>query len=570
MIQFAKHIVQTYGISEPLAQTLCACFVKGDTPYYCSEYIPAVAAEMESDQVWDIFEFLREADRLPPKKKRLISILQKDGKLTNALQQRIDVCTDPFELDDLLLPLRPNPRSKAQLALKKGLGDLAAALVCQQDKGLDLPGRAGALVGTEASLKSAEDVLAGVKDILAERFAYDETVRAMTRDFVLEDGFFEISVRHKTDEMFAEYAGKQLPIAQCSKEQILSFLSAEEQKRIRCKISVQLFRITELLRHHCIVDPDAAGFDLICEAIDESWLRLLQPIVERDVKERLARTCVQWALKTMAADLRAALPTASEPRTMVIAGVFENTALVMVACNNEGRLIGATQEKITPGKSAQPTDRLRQFITRHRPAATIVLDNSQNAEIEALLGALLGGGATLKRIKAIPADAGLAASPWVMQHCANCDDNIRLLYAVSLRETPPLQIVSEIGTSFFTIHPLQVYLTEAQTTAVIRRIRGVAALQRGILPADFFNAVERLFTTLSADCLKQNPAKTLPAPLTAKDNILSIAGMTEALFRNVAGFVVIPDAPNPLDRTLMHPDHFEWINSLAQECRISA
>ena len=132
--------------------------------------------------------------------------------------------------------------------------------------------------------RPVDDVIAGVKDILAERFAYDETARTMVREFAYDDGFFEVQLKNKKDPEFSRLDGKSIPIKEMTKQDPLILLCAEDKKAIRLKLEVQLFRIGELLKHHFITNPDFAGFDLLCQAIDDCWLRLLQPIVERDVK----------------------------------------------------------------------------------------------------------------------------------------------------------------------------------------------------------------------------------------------------------------------------------------------
>jgi hypothetical protein len=101
-----------------------------------------------------------------------------------------------------------------------------------------------------------------VKVNLLERFAYDDTVRAMAREFAYDDGFVEITPKNKKDPSYSRYINKIIPVQELTKEEILRFSVEEDQKLARMKLGVQLFRITELLRHHFIINPDFTGFDL--------------------------------------------------------------------------------------------------------------------------------------------------------------------------------------------------------------------------------------------------------------------------------------------------------------------
>ncbi|HMD68161.1 MAG TPA: Tex-like N-terminal domain-containing protein, partial [Chitinivibrionales bacterium] len=177
MKEYSSYISDTWNISEPLAKELCECYEKGYSPYYCADYRPVVAVELDAAGVWPIFDFLRTMVELSPKKKRLLNALKKSGKLTGDLEKRIVHSANSFELDDMLLPERLNPRSKGQLALKKGLGECADAILAQQDTGASLESLIAPYVGKDPSVATQDAVIANVKDIIAERFAYDETAR---------------------------------------------------------------------------------------------------------------------------------------------------------------------------------------------------------------------------------------------------------------------------------------------------------------------------------------------------------------------------------------------------------
>jgi len=94
MKEFSKYIADKWNISEPLSRELCECYEKGYSPWYCADYRPAVAAELETPGVWSIYDFLRSMAELSPKKKRLINALKKSGKLTEDLEKRIVLNTN--------------------------------------------------------------------------------------------------------------------------------------------------------------------------------------------------------------------------------------------------------------------------------------------------------------------------------------------------------------------------------------------------------------------------------------------------------------------------------------------
>ena len=119
MIEFSKQISDKWNITTALSELICEAFEKGDTPYYLSEYKPEIAIELPISTLWEIYDFLQGIEELSTKKKRLLSALKKADKLTQAVERRVNLTTSSFDLDDLMISLRPNPRSKGQLASKK-------------------------------------------------------------------------------------------------------------------------------------------------------------------------------------------------------------------------------------------------------------------------------------------------------------------------------------------------------------------------------------------------------------------------------------------------------------------
>ena len=365
MTEFSKQISEKWNVQASLAEQLCIAFDKGDTPYYLAEYYPQVAVEMTIAQVWEIFDFLQSMVDLSSKKKRVFNALKKANRLNASEEKRINLTTNTYELDDLLLPLRPNPRSKGQLASKKGLVPLADTILKQEVEGTAVEVMAEPYVGKDPTLSSVKDVIEGVKDILAERFAYDETVRAMCREFTYEDGFFEVVPKNKKDPQYSSYLGKFIPVNELTKDEILKLMIAEDQKVLRLKVGVQLFRITELIRHHFITNPESAGFDLICEAIDDCWLRLLQPAMERDVKNRLREEAEEVVTRRIVSDLSKDFQDENKRGPLLMVDGSKDKNILFLAVSGKGDLLGTTTERKPAAGKTSSSDRLA--IHRHKP-----------------------------------------------------------------------------------------------------------------------------------------------------------------------------------------------------------
>jgi protein Tex len=573
MIEFSKQISEKWSISQTLAELLCNSYLKNDTPYYLAEYTTEVAVELPVSAVWEIYDFLKTMDDLSSKKKRVLNAYKKIGKCTSLLEKQINLKTNPYELDDMLIPFRPNPRSKGQLAAKKGIGPFTDLLLKQEEEQVPVEKLAEEYVGKDPSLKTADDVLQGVKEILAERFAYDDTVRSMARDFAFEDGFFDVTPKNKKDPRFISYIGKSIPLHELSQQELLILFSAEDNKEVRLKLGVQLFRVTELLRHHFITNPDFVGFDLLCATIDDSWERLLQPIIERDVKDRLRNEAEEWAVKQMTADIEKAYAKEQERGPVLCIDIYQKKSLLLLAINGQGSLLGATSEKVPADIKTFISERLRQFLVRHRPSSIVVRDTDQVPQIESMLkpySSLTEQPIPFIKFKDDPEKKNASQSEWMLKKfSALLDEPMRDLYGFALKYLQPISLVTSIGPEYLTVHPFQNIVAPARCTEVISRIISDTEVRKGVLIKDITESPFVQFCCIKPGILQAIKAADTKEQFTGKNDLLKVDGMTESVFRNIAGFIVIPNGNEPLDRSLVHPDFYGLINEVSEQLTVS-
>ncbi len=573
MIEFSKQISEKWNIPASLAEMICVAYERHDTPYYLAEYVPEIAVELSTSALWEIYDFLNSMDDLSSKKKRVLNALKKADKVMPNIEKRVNMTSNSFELDDLLLPLRPNPRSKGQLASKKGLDPLADFIIKQNDDSHSIEELAEKYIGKDQSFSSVDDVIQAVKDILAERFAYDETVRAMVRDFSYDDGFFEVTPKNKKDPNFSSYIGKIIPIHECTKEEILKLMIAEDQKLIRLKLGVQLFRITELIRHHFVENPDAVGFDIICESIDECWLRLLQPVIERDVKQRLRDEAEEWAVKKIISDLNKKINDEMSQGPVLFADAAHDKNILLIALSGQGELLGVTTEKKPPEGKNFSSDRLRQFLNRHRPTSILIVENDQKTVAEKVLSQAVSSFTPIPTVVTFVADntqTNPSESDWMKKEFETLlDEEMRKLYGFALQNLQSVTLLPKIGCKYYTVHSFQNLLPEEKFIEIVTRITSGFILKNGVVIKDISESPISKFKIVTQELLQAIRAFDTQTPLVNKNDLLKVPGMSEAIFRNISGFTIIPNAEELIDRTAIHPDHFPLIYEINEQLTVS-
>ncbi len=572
MVEYSSFVSKRWDISEEIATKICEHFEKGDSVYYICDYIPAIAAELDITTCADIYSTLNEIKGLSSKKKRVLNALSKADELTDENKQRVMLCTSSVELDDMLLPYRPNSRSRAQQAIKKGLKPLADLIDEQEVEEGSIEEAAEEYVGKDSSLKSVDDVIAGVKEILIERYAYDETVRSMMREVGYEDGFFEILPKVKKDKRFIIYRNKMVPINDLTSEEILTLTKAEEEKQIRFKHGVQLFHITELLRHHFIENPDAIGFDLICEVLDECWTRSLQPVVERDVKARVYKQAEDWAIRKIDEDLRNADLGKQPDGSLLVIGKYTERNIIIVAVSKDGHLLGATNEKLGGKDGNVFSTRIIQFFNRYKPKKILIKETKFVETAEDVVNRSLKnvfGEVSVERYTPGEDYSGLIKSQWMQERCEVLEEDMKDVYACGLIYLQPLILIPQVGIQYFTIHPLQNLIRKERLERLLNLRITVTELHKGVPYIEAPDSVLQLFDCVPKEVLVQIRKDGARKPFSTKNDLLKVEGMTERIFRNIAGYIVILNAQNALDRTLVHPDFYEWLNTISLELNVS-
>ena len=573
MTECSKQINEKWGLSHDLADLLGAAWEKGDSPYYLAEYSPQVSAHTDISVLWEVYDYLGAMEELVVKRKRAVNAYKKVGKLTPALEKRINHAVDTHELDDILIPLRPNPRSKGQLAAKKGVDDLADLIAAQTEESASVEELAAAYVGKDPSLKSVADVVQTVKDLLAERFAYDDIVRAMAREFLHDDGFFEIIPKTRKDEKFGKYAGKFIPVDEFANEELLCLFAAEDAKQMKLKLNVQQFRITELFRQHFITNPDSTSLDCICEIIDDMWVRLLHPSIEEDVKAVIRARIEGWASKEIITGLTKKFAEEQAAPPVFVVDMSGRKEFVIAAVSARGDLLGATTEKKPGDGRSFLTERLRQFFSRHRPARILAAEGSAEIPANFIKQASDYMGNQLEVIKVSKAaDAKLdpCASDYMkLREFAILDDRTKALYGLAITYLQPVSLISRLGASFYRVHPLQEVLSEEKFMAVAGRILEHAELRGGISVKDIADSPLARFRCVTPELMAAIKAYDAAESIDCKNDILEVNGITETAFRNIAGFVLIPNAEDLFDRSTVHPSQFPLLDNIVNELTVS-
>ena len=291
--------------------------------------------EVVIQQIQDQAKFMAEfADR----KAAIIKSITEQGKMTEALQEKLDKAETLSELEDIYLPYKPKRKTKASVARENGLEPLAVLLLKQEDN-IDPEKEAAAFINE--TVKGTDEALQGARDILAEMFSEDADIRAAMRK-LFEEKALIISklVPGKDTEAakYRDYFAFTEPIHKVPSHRILAVLRGFLEGFLRISIEPEEETAIELLEKKLVHAGNSAA-QQVKKALRDSYKRLLQPGLETEMRTALKQKADEEAIHVFAENLRQLLlssPLGSKPMLAIDPGY--RTGCKLVALDEKGDL----------------------------------------------------------------------------------------------------------------------------------------------------------------------------------------------------------------------------------------
>lgn len=569
----AARIARELDLTERNVAGLIDLFEEGASIPFIARYRKERTGEMDEVTILAAKERLEALRALEKRQRSIINSLRERELLTPELESALKGAASMTELEDLYLPYRPKRRTRATAARELGLEPLALSLLTNPD--IDLPGEAQALVGSKEELQSREDVLAGVRDIVAETIQEDPEIRSSLRTLFESSGELSSKAAPKKkgvdpdpEGRFADYRSWGEPAKRAPSHRVLALLRGEQEGALTVHLLPPEDRALRIITRR-YVQGDGERARQLQLASEESYKRLLAPSLETEQKRELKERAWETAAGVFAENLRELLlspPLGAKPLLAIDPGF--RTGCKVVALDAQGALLeSVTIYPLEPHqKRAEAASKLQALRERY------------GSEVIAL-GNGTGGRETARFLKD---EAGLSELPVIMVNEAGAS-----VYSASevAREEFPEEDVTVRGAVSIgrrLMDPL------AELVKVDPRSIGVGQYQHDIPSAllaerleqtvvSCVNAVGVELNTASPHLLRFVAGLTMKSaraiveqrekrgPFRNRSELLKVPGIGERSFEQAAGFLRIRDATHPLDASGVHPERYALVEEMARD-----
>ena len=551
---------------------------EGCTIPFISRYRKERTGGLDEVQITAISNRLEQLQEIAKRKDTITKTITEQQQMTPELQKRIHDCWDSTTLEDIYLPYKPKRRTRAQIAREQGLEPLAQLLLMQREPN---PERAAQrfVVGDVSDIASA---LKGAQDIIAEQVNEDERCRNQVRSAFRREAFIESKVvksKKDTDEAqkFSDYFDWEEPLKRCSSHRLLAMRRGENEGILRVHLTIDDEEMVERLQRNYVRGHGACQ-QLVAEAVEDGYKRLLQPSIETEFMTLSKQKADEEAIRVFAENLHQLLLSAplGQKRVMGIDPGFR-TGCKVVCLDAQGNLLH--HEAIFPhppvNHRMQATIHVQQMLKDYQIEAIAIGNGTASRETKDFVEETLKEMTQAKPMPAVFVVSEDGASVYSASKAARDefpDEDVTVRGAVSIgrRLMDPLAELVKIDPKSIGVGQYQHDVDQAklkhsldQTVESCVNLVGVNLNTASLHLLTYVSGLGPALAQNIVEYRKEHGA------FKSRNELKKVARLGPAAYQQCAGFLRIPNAKNPLDNSAVHPESYHVVEQMASDCGCS-
>ena len=546
---------------------------EGATIPFISRYRKEATGNMDEVQVANVMDKIKYYDELEKRKETVLKTIEAAGKLTPELKQRIDDTISATELEDIYLPYKPKRKTKATVAIEKGLEPLAKILFEQQN----IKAEEEAVKYVNESVQDATEALQGARDIMAEWVAESEQARTLVRSMfeqsaVLSSRVLTTKKEEADAQKYRDYFDFKEPLSQSPSHRILAIRRGEKEGFLIMDISIEKDAAIGELKNSFITSSNEASQQLEI-AIEDSYSRLLKPAIETEFRMGSKTRADEEAIKVFAENLRQLLLASplGQKRILAIDPGFR-TGCKVVCLDESGTFL--KYETIFPHAPQNDwmnaIQSLKHLVATYNIEAIGYGNGTASKETEKLVRSIdFGQPVAIFMVNESGASI-YSASEVAREEFPDEDVTVRGAISIGRRLLDPLSELVKIDAKSIGVGQYQHDVNQNRLKESLDNIVESCVNYVGV---DVNTASKHLLMYVSG--LTATTAKNVVAHRTQngsfkkRQELLKVSMLGPKAYEQCAGFLRIPNAENPLDNSAVHPESYGVVEAMASALHCS-
>jgi uncharacterized protein len=574
-----SRIAEELGVRPQQVEAAVSLLDEGSTVPFIARYRKEVTGSLDDTQLRHLEERLRYLRELDERRASILSSIEEQGKLTPELAREIKLADTKTRLEDLYLPYKQKRRTKGQIALEAGLGELADALF--NDPNLAPETEAERFVDAEKGFADVKAVLEGAKYILMERFAEDATLLASLRGFLKENATLSarlVAGKEQEGAKFSDYFEHDENLKGMPSHRALAIFRGRNEGvlSIALKVGEELpgtMHPGEVMigERFGVANQGRAADKWLAEVVRWTWKVKLYTHLETDLLGELREAAEGEAINVFARNLHDLLLAApAGPRATLGLDPGLRTGCKVAVVDATGKLLetATVYPHVPHNKWDETLAILGKLCAKHSVELVAFGNGTASRETDKLVVELIKKYPALKLTKIMVSEAGASvysASELAAREFPELDVSLRGAVSIARRLQDPLAELVKIDPKSIGVGQYQHDVSQLQLArsldAVVEDCVNAVGVDVNTASAALLARISGLNATLAQNIVSYRDAN---GAFKTRNELKKVSRLGEKTFEQAAGFLRVMSGDNPLDASAVHPETYPLVQRIAE------
>ena len=558
-------LAQEFGLKEEYSKNLISLLDEGCTIPFIARYRKEMHGTCDDQTIRAFADRLKYLRNLNDEKAKVEKAITEQGKWTDELAIALTEAKTLTEVEDIYRPYKPKRKTRASVAIAKGLDPLADVLL-MQSKNHEIRKEVEKFITEE--VPTVEDAINGAKDIVAERISDDAELRKELRALIESKGTIKCElIENENSFTYETYSGFKQEVKTIPSHRILAINRGEKEKCLKVEVEVNRELAMETINK--FFKKNNADTDVLMEeVINDSYDRLLFPSLEREARNNLTDRADEQAIKMFEVNLKPLLMEAPLKNNIILGlDPAYRTGCKIAVIDTNGNVLATTVIYPTPpqSKTEESIEKLKTLIEKYKVDVISIGNGTASKEAEIFVAELI------KHVSrpvsyAVVSEAGASvysASKLGAEEFPDYDVSLRSAVSIARRLQDPLAELIKIDVKSIGVGQYQHDMPQNRLTEVLTGVVEDCVNSVGV---DLNTASPSLLSYVSG--LNMSIAKNIVAyrakvkGIKNREELLSVPKLGPKAYEQCAGFLRVVGGAEILDNTAVHPESYQATRNL--------
>ena len=566
-MDISKILCKELGLEEWQVNAVISLSDEGCTIPFIARYRKEAHGSLDDQKIHNLIERLEYLRSLDARREEIDKAITDQGKMTDEIKAALAAAETLAALEDIYRPFKPKRRTRATVAKEKGLEPLAEKILAQgKDDPLSL---AAEFINPELGVETADDALAGAKDIIAEVASDDPEIRKRLRNLYNLGGTVTVkAVDPEKDSVYTMYYDHSEPVSKIASHRVLAIDRGEKEEFLKVSVTIETDKAYKALEAVMIKNAFLPCADVVREAYIDAYSRLIAPSVEREIRAALTEVACTGAIKNFSNNLHQLLmqPPVRNKVTMGLDPGYRTGCKVAVV-DGIGRVMDTGVIYITHGENQLESakKKVSSLIAKYGVECIAIGNGTASKETEMFVSDLLRKTGS-KALYMVVSEAGASvysASKLAAEEFPDYDLTLRSAISIARRLQDPLAELVKIDPKSIGVGQYQHDMPPKQLAEALDFVVENCVNSVGV---DLNTASVSLLSRVSG--ISSAIAKNIVAyreengALKSRAELKKVPKLGPKAFEQAAGFLRITGGKEPLDSTAVHPESYPAAKAL--------